>query len=95
MPISGSVEASESEADTCIREAREEIGVLVRPLRKIGEIDAQNAPYRLKFWLTEIMSGEPQIQNDELCELRWVSIEEWRKLRPVFEDDFRILESLK
>lgn len=90
-PISGHVEENETEERAVEREAFEEIGVRVRPLRKITMIPAHDKSVMLHWWLAEIISGEPQISNNENSELRWFSKSELQTLEPVFKEDIEIL----
>ncbi|MGE3975144.1 MAG: NUDIX domain-containing protein [Bdellovibrionales bacterium] len=93
-PISGKIEPGESEEAAVIREVQEELGIVVRPLKKITEFDIAERSARLHWWLSEIISGEPCLNNDENVELRWVTIEEMAKLTPIFQEDIDVYHSL-
>lgn len=94
-PISGHIEIDESEEDAVVREAMEEIGISVLPLRKIAESDTRDGKVRLHWWHARIESGEPRIANSENSEIRWVTLDELDTLRPSFEEDLAIIRSLK
>jgi 8-oxo-dGTP pyrophosphatase MutT (NUDIX family) len=93
-PISGHIEENETEKEAVIREAQEEIGVGVIPLKKIAESDTRDGKIRLHWWLASIENGEPHIMNDENSELRWVSANELDTLRPSFEEDLAIIREM-
>lgn len=90
--ISGGIEPGESEEQTVVREAEEEIGVKVRPVRKLGELDTRDGRIRLHWWLVEIETGEPFLKNDEHSELRWVTIDELKLLDPLFVENVPLFE---
>ena len=92
--VSGKVETGESQPDAVIREAMEEIGCRVKPLEKLQERPSANGHFLLHYWRTDIVEGEPSICNDELEELRWVTVEELRQLEPVFQEDIDLFEQL-
>ena len=94
-PISGHIEEGESEEEAVIREAQEEIGVSVIPLRKITESDTHDGKIRLHWWLTKIQAGEPALVSDENSQLRWVSPDQFFELKPSFEEDLAIIRDLK
>ncbi len=90
--VSGKVEPGESQQQTVVREAMEELGCVVRPVQKLQELPAANGKYLLHYWRAEIVEGEPTICNDEIDELRWLTVAELRSLSPVFQEDLDILE---
>ncbi len=92
--VSGKVEPGEQEAETVSREAREELGCEVRAVEKLQQLPSHNGRYRLHYWRAEIVTGEPAICNDELTELRWVTVQELRGMAPVFEEDIALFERL-
>jgi 8-oxo-dGTP diphosphatase len=91
-PISGRVEPGEAQADALVREVFEEAGLRVRALRKVAECDTHDGSTLLHWWLAELLDEAPaQLMNDEHTELRWLTPEALRTLRPVFEEDIAIL----
>lgn len=92
--VSGKVEAGESEPDTVAREAMEEIGCRVVARRKLLQGTSQNGEFRLHYWQADILEGEPLLCNDELTALRWVTVEELRRMTPVFQEDIDLFEML-
>ena len=92
--VSGKVEPGEAQPETVAREAREELGCEVVAREKLQELPSHNGRYRLHYWRAEILAGEPSICNDELTALRWVTVEELRRLQPVFDEDIALFEAL-
>lgn len=93
-PISGKIELGESEEQALVREAQEEIGVQIKPIKKITTLDIANRKSLLHWWLVEVVQGEPQINNDEHTELAWLSFKEILKLEPIFPEDIDIYRLL-
>jgi NADH pyrophosphatase NudC (nudix superfamily) len=90
-PISGHIENKETEEEAVIREASEELAIKVSPLKRIASTLTHDQTTILHWWLTEIVSGEPRINNEENTEVRWFSRDELLNLQPVFEEDIEIL----
>ncbi|HEU4577725.1 MAG TPA: NUDIX domain-containing protein [Polyangiaceae bacterium] len=91
-PISGRVEPGEAQPDAVVREVFEETGLRVRALRKVAQCDTHDGSALLHWWLVEQLDDAPaRLMNDEHSELRWLTPEELRALRPVFEEDIAIL----
>ncbi len=92
--VSGKLEPGESEEDAVRREAMEELACVVEPLRKLQQLPSHNGHYLLHYWYSEIVEGEPRINNDGLDALRWVTLAELRELEPVFQEDLDLFASL-
>lgn len=90
-PISGHIEENESEEEAVIREAKEELGIEVRPLMKIISSPTHDGTVMLHWWKAEIVSGNAMLNNDENSELRWFTKDELKKLQPAFEEDIEII----
>jgi len=67
----GKVHDGESDLDALVRECREELGVEVRPMRRLGEDVTIGAQSVLRVWWAELVEGEPVAL--EHSELRWLS----------------------
>lgn len=85
--ISGGIEPGEHEEATVVREADEEVGLRVRPVRKVGTLDTPDGRITLHWWLVEVLEGEAWLKNDEHTELRWVTPDELRELKPLFPEN--------
>ena len=85
--VSGKLEAGETQQQTVVREAMEELGCVVRPVKKLQELPSANGKFLLHYWRAEIIEGEPAICNDEIDELRWLTPAELKQLSPIFDED--------
>ena len=93
-PVSGRIEENETQIEAIQREVKEEVGLRVKAIKKIGEIPSHDNQFKLHFWTTEIISGEASITSHEATELKWVTLEQMKQLQPVFQEDIRIIEKL-
>ncbi len=91
-PAGGRIEPGESPEQTVVREMAEEVGVVVRPLRKLCEGDSVAGDYRLHWWQAEITRGEAHPACEEVAELRWLTLAELRTMERVFPEDIEVLE---
>jgi 8-oxo-dGTP pyrophosphatase MutT (NUDIX family) len=87
QPLSGRLEPGETQAEAVVREAREEVGLDVQPLRKVWECPADGADFWLHWWLAEPASGELVLSGDEISDARWLTPEEIRALPHTFAGD--------
>lgn len=77
----GHPDGDESELEAALREVREETGVSVEPVEKLGEIEytyerkGQPVAKRVAFYLLEYRSGE-LAHDDEIEAVRWMPLEE-------------------
>ncbi len=91
--IGGRVECGESLEGGLIRECLEEIGIEVKPIKKIAVIEETEATH---YWFeVTVVTGEPYLACDENTELRWLTLEEIQMLSPVTAEDFEILRSIE
>lgn len=93
-PISGHVEDSETEEEAVEREAREELGVHVKAVRKVATTLTRDKTVSLHWWIATVTAGKPVLNNNENTEIRWFSKVELRELEPVFKEDIEILLNL-
>ena len=92
--ISGKVEPGETQQQTVVREAMEELGCVVRPQQKLQELPSANGKFLLHYWRAEIIEGEPAICDDENVQLRWLNVSELQTLSPIFSEDVQLFEKL-
>jgi 8-oxo-dGTP pyrophosphatase MutT (NUDIX family) len=91
-PVSGRIEAGESQEEACAREVLEEVGLRVVATAKLGELPILEGRFVLHYWTTEILGGEASIASPEVAALIWARLDELRQLTPTFEDDLRMIE---
>lgn len=75
--VGGGVEAGETLEEALVRECREELGVEVKAGKKLYQSFRiyQGRLKRLHVFETEIVSGEPALQEDQHTELIWRTLE--------------------
>ncbi len=71
----GRVEPGETEAAAVARECREELGVRVRALARLGP-DVPIAAGTLRVHLAELLPGSPEPAATEHAALRWIGVAE-------------------
>lgn len=72
----GKVADGELPREAAVREAQEEIGCQVRILSSWGKFDLdfehEGETYRTRGFISEIVDGEPALQEDRFGDMRWV-----------------------
>jgi len=77
-PPSGTVEIGEDINKTAIREAKEELGILVTPIKIIAKKELPEFSVRLIFVLCAIQSGKPIIKEpDEIDRFEWIKFSDF------------------
>lgn len=92
-PVSGKVEPGESQESAVVRESMEEVGLTVRPVRKVWENITTSGTYRLHWWLAEYYGGELVLDKREVSDARWVTVEEIPTFK-IFEGDREFYEKV-
>jgi 8-oxo-dGTP diphosphatase len=67
----GKVEPGETDEQALVRECREELGVLVRLGRRVGDDWSMGEVATLRVWIASLVDGVPQPLQDH-SELRWL-----------------------
>src|SRR3989344_7502048 len=80
----GAVEFGDTMKDTIIREMKEELGVLIKPIYHLSPIDhlipEENQHWVTSMFISKIVKGKPQIMEPEKCsEIGWFTLEEIEK----------------
>lgn len=86
-PLSGKIEPGESQEVAVVREVREEVGLDVRPLRKVWECVSDTKTHLLHWWLVEWVGGALALDPREVSDARWVTVVEYVSLGQTFEKD--------
>jgi (d)CTP diphosphatase len=69
----GGVNVGESQAAACVREAREELGISVKPIKAVWACELGHGPIRIFGWLAEWQPGPMHPDPQEVEEVLWLS----------------------
>jgi 8-oxo-dGTP diphosphatase len=86
-PITGAVEDGETQAQAVAREAKEELGIDVAPIRKVWECLTDDKEYALHWWHAHLVDDGVVLNPEEVKEYRWLTYEEMLKLDKMFAAD--------
>jgi 8-oxo-dGTP diphosphatase len=90
----GKLDPDETEKEAAVREVVEETGfdcALGRRLHSTSYVDAKGRPKRVDYWAMTVTSGRFR-PNDEVDELRWVSVGRAERLLS-YDHDLDVLSS--
>lgn len=89
----GKVEAGETAEDALLRECREELGVGIRLLDRIGGDWRLGDGAILNVWTAEVVEGVPEPLEDH-SELRWLGVHELNDV-PWLAADLPVIDALR
>jgi len=90
----GHVEPGETAADAVRRELAEELGIVVEPVAELGSVSVVEGDYILAVWKVSHISGEFRLKPDEIAEMRWLTPEEIRDIKPTLPSNPEVLRML-
>jgi 8-oxo-dGTP pyrophosphatase MutT (NUDIX family) len=86
-PITGAVEDGETHVQAVVREAREEMGIVVEPLKKVWECPTNDREYLLHWWHAKLVCEQISADPNEVKEYRWLTYREMQDLPKMFDAD--------
>lgn len=93
-PPSGKVEPGERQEAAVIREVKEEVGVAIRPVRKVWESTSAGGTHTLHWWLADAEDRDLRPDPREVSDARWVTVSEITTLEPTFPGDRNFFEEI-
>jgi len=93
-PPSGKIEPGEGEEAAVIREVKEEVGVTIRPVRKVWESISAGGTHTLHWWLADAEDRELRPDRREASDARWVAVSDIATLQPTFPGDCYFFEEI-
>jgi 8-oxo-dGTP diphosphatase len=90
----GGIEGDESEEQALVREFREEVGVAIRPVRRLWR-SVTTWKVELAWWLGELEPGAVPVANPrEVESIHWLTPHEMARLPDLLESNRQFLELL-
>lgn len=93
-PITGAIENGESQEQAVVREASEEMGLVVIPIKKVWECYTEDKEYLLHWWSAELTDTKIAIRMnpDEVKDYQWVCYKEMKNIGKMFKADLDFFE---
>lgn len=91
-PITGAVEQGESQAQAVIREAQEEMGLIVESVKKVWECFTDDKKYLLHWWQVKLLNDTVKINKSEVKDYRWLDFGEMQKIEKMFSADLHFFK---
>jgi 8-oxo-dGTP pyrophosphatase MutT (NUDIX family) len=85
--VTGAMESDESQQGACIRECREEVGLIVQPVRKVWESVTRRAHFVLHWWQCELTGPRAVVPDpSEVDDHNWITQRDLPKIGLMFSD---------
>ena len=91
----GHIEPAETPRRAIVRELAEELGIEVRPTRRLGAVRVLNSSYVLVVWRVAHLSGEFRLAEKEVAAMRWIPIDEIATIEPGMASNALVVQMLK
>lgn len=92
----GGVEDNESLEEACIREAKEEAGLIVEPIKQIAVVDCNYPRIRIvhNYFVCNVVgktdsTDRTNHEKDQDLEVKWLSLEELKKAYATLTDSYK------
>jgi 8-oxo-dGTP diphosphatase len=86
-PITGAVEDGETQEQAVVREASEEMGIQVEPVKKVWECRTHDGTYLLHWWQVDLINDRITENPDEVKAHTWTTISGMQDIGKMFEAD--------
>lgn len=85
--VTGSLEPGEDQQSACVREALEEVGLRIKPVRKLWESMTRRAHFVLHWWQCELAGPrEVKPEPSEVAAWKWIKRGEIERIPIMFSD---------
>ena len=86
-PLTGKVEAGETQGSAVVREVLEEVGLEVEAIRKVWECTSASGAHRLHWWHARPIGGTLRLAPREVSDARWLTAGEFASLAKTLPGD--------
>jgi len=93
-PITGAIEKGETQKQAVIREAKEELGIRVKPLKKVWECFTEDKQYLLHWWFVKLEEGTIKANPNEVKDYRWLDFNAMQKIDKMFQADLKFFKTI-
>lgn len=93
-PPTGKVEPGEGQYQTVVREAMEELGLPVIPVKKVWESVTSKRNFILHWWTVRPLSFDIRLNREELSGYTWIEPSKLRSLGKIFESHVHFFENI-
>ena len=90
----GHLEHGETSRMAVVRELREELGIDVEPVRRLGSVRVLDSRHVLAVWEIIQVGGGIRPAESEIAEVRWMTANGFREIKPSLPSNARVLAML-
>jgi len=90
----GHLEYGETSRMAVVRELREELGIDVEPVRRLGSVRVLDSRHVLAVWEIIQVGGRIRPAESEIAEVRWMTADGLREIQPSLPSNARVLAML-